>query len=744
MKKILKIVAIICISLFILLAAALAVLRWMFPDARLKQMALNYVKNNFNREISFDKVSFNLHGFTLKNFALSEATTFEQGTFIKADKIQTTLAWGPLLRKKVKIKTIRIDGLDVVIQQNKDGSFNFDDLTSSEKEEEKTTSNTENEGLGFSLTARRFIANNCSFTYKDLTSGTTTGVDKINFDIQDFDLANPFTAVITFTTQIKQKHAADIILPAELDLTVFLADLNMPQAYVSINKATASYKTVQLALNGKLEDFNNPVFSVEGTITGVNNTVFSDILPNLPNFTLPTITLALDVNSNLDESSAQIERAEIRLQDSHISTSGPITWGGKQPTYNLSGKVDINIEQAVQMTDTVDVRPTGTISGPFKATDKKDYQDVNGTLQLKNVSLIYDPFTLSKANGTIRINSLQNISSDNLTGLLNGEKLNVSFSYKEMKDIPTITLKGQLDKLHLTSFSGSENNSAEPEQTQENAPESGETSSEPETFMNLKIDLQIGEITIPYFRTNGLTLNADLTRFSTAMTKTGGTASFSLEPGAITDMDTLLKGNKIVRFILLPLGIINSVAKKLNISLFEATSNARKGEIAFSSGEGEYTFTNGLMTIDHTSFISDLTNLKGTGSINFPANTLDMKVSASLLTKQTPIVIKIGGTLDNPSGKLDVLNTVTSVVGGLLNYKTTKGLATGTVKTAGNVAKGTVKTAGNVATGAAKTTGKAAGTVVKTGTDAIGETVKAIGGLFKKKKDDSEESAQSQ
>lgn len=96
-----------------------------------------------------------------------------------------------------------------------------------------------------------------------------------------------------------------------------------------------------------------------------------------------------------------------------------------------------------------------------------------------------------------------------------------------------------------------------------------------------------------------------------------------------------------------------------------------------------------------------------------------MKVSATVLTSQTPIVMKITGTLDNPKGKLDVLNTVGSLVGGILNYKTP-----------GKVVSGTASTAGNVATGAVKTTGK----VAQSGVDTVKSTLKGIGGLFKKSK----------
>ncbi len=762
MKKLLKILMILAVSGVVLLTAAYAAFRWMFPDEKLKQMALDYAKNKWHREISFDRLSLNVIGVKLDNFALSEATTFEQGTFIKAQQLQAKIAFWPLLRKRVEISTIRINGLEVNIVKNADGTFNFDNFVTEEtKPEETVPQEDSSSGLGFSLTAKHFIANDCRFSYKDNAAGTTLGVSKINFDIENFDLDDPFTTLITFTTSFKQKNGATVAVPTKIDLTLFLANLDMSQAYVTLNQATASYKTVNLALKGKVESFTNPSATLTGTISGVNNLIFTDFLPDLPNFTLPTINLALTAESNLEEGTALLKQAAIQLLDSTISVSGPISWGGKTSTYSLAGNVNIDLDQAVQMTDTVDIRPTGTFSGSFKATEKKDFQDIAGTFQLKNISLIYDPFTLTKLNGTIKMASVKDISSNNLVGLLNGEKITANFSYKQLASVPNIVFNADLAKLHLDRFTNStETQAAATEETTETeqTPSSG-----PETVFNLKTDLKIGEIQIPYFRSNGFNLQADLTGLSASMKQTNGQLSFTLQPGAVTDMDTFIKGNKIVRILMLPISIINSVAKKLNISLFEATSSARKGEIAFTSGEGEYTFTNGLMTINNTTFISDLTNIKGTGNINFPTSALDMKVSATVLSKQTPMVIKIGGTLDNPSGKLDVLNTVGSVVGGLLNYKTATGLATGTVKTAGNVATGAAKTAGHVATGAAKTaghvatgavktTGQAVGTVAKTGATAAKgtahaakTTVKAIGSLFTKNKDktesDSEEEA---
>ena len=223
------------------------------------------------------------------------------------------------------------------------------------------------------------------------------------------------------------------------------------------------------------------------------------------------------------------------------------------------------------------------------------------------------------------------------------------------------------------------------------------------------------------------------------MKKANGQVSFTLQPGAITDLDSFVKENKIVKILLLPINIINRVAKVLNIDLFPAEKSAQKGQISYDAAEGVYNFVNGVMTVEKTTLTSKLTNINGSGKVDFPQDNIDMKVSATVLTSQTPIVIKITGPVENPSGKLDVLNTVGSLVGGLLS-----------TQTPGNLVSGAASTAGAVATGAVKTTGKVAETAVKTGTTVVKGTVgvasdtvkgtvntakdalKSIGSLFKK------------
>ena len=750
MKKFLKLCFKIALVLVILGVAALVALRLMFPPEKLKSMALEYAKNNLQREISFDGISLNLVGVTLDNFAISENTTFQNGTFAKADKLVVKIALKPLFKKRVEIATVQLDGLDVNVIKKQDGSFNFDTLIpasdpAAAASAEQPAQPAAASSSAFVLLADKISANDCSFSYHDLQTGMKASVDKLNLEINQLDLAEPFDVKINFNTFYQQKNGPAVAVPVNIALRVFLSNLDMKNAYVTVNDISASYKTVKFQLKGGVRDFTAPQADLTGTLSGISNAIFADFLPNLPDFSLPVINMNLKAAADLEKSSATISQAKLSVMDSALSAYGTVGWNGPAPTYSVNADLTTNLAQIVQMTSTVaGFNPGGVISGSFKATDKNEGKDISGSVTFKDISAMYEPFTVSQLNGTVNIASLDNISSNSLTGLLNGEKFTSSFSYQNIKDVMNVVLN-----LDLAKFTLKELPAAAAETTAEAAPQTAEEDSASQEaqpaaqttaassgnlLLNLKANIKVGPIEVPYFRADGFSLTANLTDITDTMTKANGQVSFNLQPGAITNLDSFVKENKIVKILLLPISIVRKVAGALNVELFPAQENAQKGEISFTSGEGVYTFVNGVMRVDKTTFNSQVTDISGSGTINFLTQALDMKVSATVLTSQTPVVIKIGGTMDNPSGKLDVVSTVGSLVGGILNYKTSGKVVSGTANAAGNVASGAVKTTGKVAATAAN----AAADTVKGTVNAAKDALKGLGGLFKKS-DSSEE-----
>lgn len=721
MKKLLKITGVLFLCALVVGVGGIFALKKMYPPEKVKALIVDSAREKLHREVTFDKLSFNWVGFKLTNFAMSEASTFAEGTFVKADELVVKVAFKPLLQKRVEIDKISVNGLELNIIKNKDGSFNFDSFSSGGNSAEEETPADEAQDTPMVLLAQYIVLHNCTISYKDLESGLSAVVKRLSIVITDFDLANPFKVKINFTSNVKLSAAhPQAAIPAELDLTVSLANLNMADAYVTLDSAAASYQTAKLTLRGDVKDFTKPNLNLSGTLTGINSELLKDFAPDLPTFTLPDVKMILQTAADLDAQSLSLNQATVSLADSTFSVGGWLSWKDPAVKYNTKGTLSLDLAQAVQMADTMtDLRPTGTISGTFAATDKNNFQDISGVLSIKDTRLIYDNIVLSNLNGTITAKSLDDISSSDLTGLLNNEKVTASFSYKNIKDVMNVVFKMHLDKLKLDAFPGS------------NAPATGENTPKEETAvaekteespanwrMNLKADVSAGEIQVPYFKTGGMVLSADLTDITPNFDRANGQVSFDFQPGAITDLDSVLFQNKIVKILLLPLSLVRKVTEILNMDIFPK----EKGSLAFTEASGDYTLTDGLMTLNKTVFKSKLTDISGDGTINFKNEALDMKMKASVtsITQGTPMVIKITGTVSDPKGKLDVLNTVGSVVGGILTGK----MALSTAKTGTDLATGAV-------TGTAKT---AAGAVTGTAKTAVG-AVKALGGLFKKNKD---------
>ncbi len=727
MKKLLKWIAVLAAVAVVLLIAALITLKIMFPPEKIKSLAQNYAQQTLHREVNFDGVSFNLIGITLQDFAISERGTFADGTFAKADKAVVKIAFKPLFQKRIEIGTIGLEGLDVNVSKDKNGVFNFDDLITSTDQPAEEQPQTDTSASDFVLLAHRIYATNCNLHYKDAQSGMDASITHLNLEITGFSLDEEFDVSLSFTTDYKDWAGLAVTVPFNARLKANLAGLDMAKAQVTLNSLSLAYKNIQVSVWGGAKNLTAPVVDLTGKITGVSNTALTDILPDLPDFVLPDLLFTASAEANLDTSSATLKQAKLSLSDSAITVKGNAGWGEKAPTYNMSADININMQQVAQMAQMLSGYGIGgTITGNLTATDKNNGQDVRGKITLNKLTLRYNPLTLADMMGDIVINSLADISCASLTGLLNQEKFSTSFAYKNLGSVLDLALDFDLDKLTLDTLPSFGEESAQTAASAEESETSLAAASDgPETLFNVRANINLGPITVPYFTTQGVHLKADLTKASATMKNAGGTVSFSLEEGAVTDLGQFVRQNRIVKILMLPLTLVNKVTTALGLDIFPKPEGENKGNITFSSGSGSYAFTNGLMTVQETHFDTAVSDIEASGNINFKTEALDMRVSASVLTSQTPIVVKIGGTLSDPSGKLDVADTATSLVKGLLKPQTAVDAVTGT----GNAAKAVVNKTADIGANAVEVSKNAVKDTVGAATNAV----KGITSLFKSK-----------
>jgi hypothetical protein len=84
------------------------------------------------------------------------------------------------------------------------------------------------------------------------------------------------------------------------------------------------------------------------------------------------------------------------------------------------------------------------------------------------------------------------------------------------------------------------------------------------------------------------------------------------------------------------------------VQIFPDLSN-----IEFSEIIGDYAFSNGIMTVRDCRLESEAAKVSSQGSIDLPAEKLDLVVTAQV-GKVAPIDVAIKGTFDKPSPKVNV------------------------------------------------------------------------------------------
>jgi AsmA protein len=670
MKKLFKLSLFAILAITVVLAAVATFLRIKYPPAKLKAMAQEYVKTHFNREISFGDLSFNLIGANLNDFALSEEGSFKNGTFISAKRLVVKVKLAPLFKKEIEVQTAGLEDLRINVIRQKNGRFNFDDLTRLVSAESARAPHARNAQAAAGVPAIGLMADeaylkNADFRFSDKRAGRDFEVKKLNFKVKDFDFVDPFSFTLSLSTGVSLTGGVKISpVNFEAEGSVSLSDMNLEKASAAIKKIAVSYKTAKIALSGNIKNFKRSAINLKGKITGVDDKTFKD-MADLPEFELPATTIDAAILSDSEKGYAEIKNISATSAGANITFSGKADYSGK------------------------DVKASGELkfSGLGAALNDISARDVGGTITIK---------------------SLDDISSDRIKGLLNGEKFETSLAYKKAGGALNADVFFRMDRLPLKDlnvdeFSKSFKTDSKDSSAKPAAPVEKDKPAQAGEPINLNADISVGKIENNVFSADNVALKVSLKNLD-AQNRADGFLTFSSKNGEIKDFDKLTDAPVILRVILSSLKITNKAFAFLKM---KAPSNAGgKGAVAYSRIDCAYTLSNGMVSLDKTEIDSDLATVKASGTINLVNEKLKMKLNVHLGKVGSggfkPLVINVAGTVSDPSFKPDVASSLASLVE----------MPSGAVKGVAN-AVGTV--------GAAPFNGAAA-------------AIKGIGGLFKKKK----------
>ena len=680
MKKIFKFLLILLIIIVILILGALIALKIMFPMEKIKVQLQEQVKSKINREIDFKDVSLSLKSITIKDFALSEKTTFKEGTFISAQKASAQVDLKALLHKQIKIDTIGLENLTINIIKYKDGKFNFDDLIS-EKQNTQSSEIKQEESSLIDISAKQVYTKDAVINFNDETAEMKFSINNLNIQVDNFDYNKDFSVLLSCSNKIKTSaFTLDPVL-FKIEAIINLAGLDLPKAQANITDFSINYDTSSLNLTGLIADFSNPQGNLTGTLSGLDDKLVKHFVQGeITPFSVPLINMILSAKVNLENNTLDISQAKASIGNSYIKTKGSLDYSKQEISFNSNTNISVSLDEvaliAKETLQAFDLK--GTIAGNINASQDKTLK-VKGNLDFKNIGAKIFNKTLEKTGGKVEIKSLNDISTNKWIGNLDGEPWNLTLAYKKQQNT-NIDLSFYMKKFTLQdiNFEKLFENKSSQEENQDSAwQNSQESKTEEKTqtsdLYNLKAEIVIDQIENNVLTANNFIINADIKDFEPSLAKAQGTLSFSSKEGEIRDIDKLMASSKMLKVMFTSVKIVQ---KAFNFAKLDNTT-ITNGIIKYSLINASYTLKDGVLGIVKSDIDSDLSVVKATGSADLLKDSLDVKVQAQIGKTGSsgfkPIVINVKGSLSDPSYKVDVLSSLSSIVSGTGDTKEESG-----------------------------------------------------------------------
>ena len=503
MKKAIKWISIVAVTLVVLLIVGAIALPFIVPLEKIKDFALKQISQTIDREVTIEKVSFDIFsGIKLEKFSISNRKGFAKKPFVSADAIALRYAFWPLFKRQILIQEVSLVRPEVLIEKSARGEFNFSDLI----KKKPPTQEKPKKDLGFTMVIDTFSIQKGRFTYKDYGTNTSSELKNANMTLSGITLAllKPIDLKILATANFKNKDIP-LSLAGKIGIDLKNEVIKLPSLYLNVAGESANISaTVSRLKAGPSIDFSvsskkisvDPLIAVftagasepkkkleRGELTKMVNKISASLprtlrlngninIGNLTflNFTVDKAILSLALaNRNI---SSNIK--EIKIYDGALSGNAAVNLNTPGLSYNGNLKL------------------TGLNAAPFsnavvetfltKLSDYKDLIDkVYGTLDL-NLSLsgrgveVPDILANTVANGSLllkngelkRLKTVDAIADKIRTPALKQDlkisKLSSTFSMKnqvvDIKDLAVldndvnILFKGGLDLGRLKYVSG--------------------------------------------------------------------------------------------------------------------------------------------------------------------------------------------------------------------------------------------------------------------------------------------------
>lgn len=190
----------------------------------IKNKIINNLETELNRKVQIEDIKMSWsNGLDIKHIYIREREDLPGDTFVKINRILCNIDFFPLIKKQIRVNDLIIDSPEIVLQRDKGGAFNYEDISKPIKTESVTETDEKPEHNPLVIPALLFdlkiIAkvNNGKFTFIDHQLQKETTIRDFNTTLNINSLKKPIELKSTFDIETEgEKEHADISLNISL------------------------------------------------------------------------------------------------------------------------------------------------------------------------------------------------------------------------------------------------------------------------------------------------------------------------------------------------------------------------------------------------------------------------------------------------------------------------------------------------------------------------------------------------
>lgn len=659
-------------------------LRYLLPTEGVQKKIVSFLAQKTKGEVSIKNITAGLTGIHLDNISIKAPGGAE---ILQAKSVLVKILPFKLLQGDVDFNDVSIDGLKLYVVRDKSGEFNFEQLFSAEEDSSKSPDEERKDPFWKDLSVKRLQLRHCEIYYDDLGKNLKLSLKTLFLDVHNFSFSAPFRLSVNTLLDYERNSFKLENLPLGFTVRSDLAMTNWHNAFAEIDQLTVERGGTLLKINGSVTDFISPNMQISAQSDNFSSEALNGIF-NTPAFYLGDAGLELNAAYNPSLGKIIFNSFNVSALNSVISGKGGIILDDK-PSYSL----DIKIALALAgFSKAISVLGEYLLDGFVSASLKLSGGDIRGRLSTQNLGFFYDGAgTFSDVNAITEIKTLKNITINNLSGRLNGNAFKTALTYLDNGQNADVNFNLQADKILLKQGSSSMLDSAseydpdtEPVLAEDSTPASDKDKGWFLPPLNIKGTAKVAALEAPYFNAYDVNFKADVINFKPSLAGISGHFSLNTGTGVIKDLYRLTNANALTKVLFVSLGVVSKLINSLDVlsllntlaaailpvdkqaQALETLPDKISGSLNYDSFDMDLNFKDGVSNIKKGSFISSLISFNLEGNINFNSRAIDMALNAApgRISENgiMPLKIKVGGTIENPDGKMSMLSSATSLI----------------------------------------------------------------------------------